>query len=295
MSTDAAPTGILLVDKPADMTSHDVVAVMRRRAGTRRVGHAGTLDPGATGVLVVGVGRGTRLLHFLVGADKEYRATIRLGESTTTDDADGDVVAEADASALGSDQVRRAMARLTGRLDQVPSQVSAVKVDGRAAHARVRAGEQVDLAPRPVDVGAFDLLELRSGGSTCDVDVHVACSSGTYVRALARDLGTLLGVGGHVLTLRRTRVGPFAIEDAVPLADVPEGLGGHLIPLGEAAARFLPSRILDLDVAGGVRHGVAPPPTGRPGPVALLDAEGHLLAVAEDRGPRAALAAVFVG
>lgn len=293
--TADTPTGVLLVDKPADMTSHDVVAVLRRRAGTRRVGHAGTLDPGATGVLVVGVGRGTRLLHFLVGADKEYRATIRLGASTTTDDADGDVLDEADASRLGEDQLRRAMARLTGRLDQVPSRVSAVKVDGRAAHERVRAGEQVDLAPRPVEVSVFDLLDRRPDGRTCDIDVHVACSSGTYVRALARDLGAMLGVGGHVRTLRRTRVGPFALEEAVALDDIPEGLGDHLIPLGEAAARFLPSRTLDIDVAGAVRHGVAPPPTGRPGPVALLDAEGHLLAVAEDRGPRAALAAVFVG
>ena len=232
MSTGDGPTGVLLVDKPADMTSHDVVAVLRRRAGTRRVGHAGTLDPGATGVLVVGVGRGTRLLHFLVGADKEYRATMRLGLSTTTDDADGEVLAEADASGLRSPDVRRAMARLTGRIDQVPSRVSAGKVGGRAAHERVRAGEDVELAARPVDVTAFELLDLRPGGGTCDLDVHVACSSGTYVRALARDLGALLGVGGHVLALRRTRVGPFTVDEAVPLDEVPEGLGEHLVPLG---------------------------------------------------------------
>jgi tRNA pseudouridine55 synthase len=293
------PAGLLVVDKPPGYTSHDVVAVVRRRASTRKVGHAGTLDPAATGVLVLGVSRGTRLLGFLVGADKDYDAVVRLGEATTTDDAQGDVVSRARACDLRDDDVRAAMGGLTGDIVQVPSTVSAIKVDGRPAHARVRAGEEVVLTPRPVHVAAFDLLaraEAASAGSgVVDLRVHVSCSSGTYVRALARDLGAALGVGGHVRELRRTRVGPFTLADATPLDDVPEGLAPALLPLGQAVSRFLPCRVLDAGEAGGVGHGVPPPATGRPGPVALLDGSGALLAVAEDRGPRAALTAVFVG
>lgn len=293
--TGSTSDGLLVVDKRAGMTSHDVVAVVRRRAGTRRVGHAGTLDPSATGVLVLGLGRGTRLLHYLVGSDKEYRATIRLGVTTSTDDADGDPLAHADASGVPRDAVATAMRTLTGAIAQVPSQVSAVKVDGRAAHARVRAGEQVELAPRTVRVDAFDLLDVRRAADTVDLDVHVVCSSGTYVRALARDLGAALGVGGHVRSLRRTRVGPFTLADSVLLDAIPDGLGATVHPLGSAASKFLPYRTLEPDDAARVGHGIAPAPTGRPGPVALLAPDGRLLAVAEDRGPRAALSAVFVG
>jgi tRNA pseudouridine55 synthase len=289
------PTGMLVVDKPAGMTSHDVVAVVRKRAGTRRVGHAGTLDPAATGVLVLGLGRGTRLLHYLVGSDKQYQATIRLGVATSTDDADGEVLLQADASGVDRPSIRSAMATLTGTIEQVPSQVSAVKVAGRSAHALVRAGEQVQLAPRAVAVHAFDLVDVRHAGEALDLDVAVSCSSGTYVRALARDLGAALRVGGHVRTLRRTRVGPFSLADAHRLDAVPDGLGSTLLPLGQAAARFLPFRTLEGPDAARVGHGIPPTPTGRPGPVALLDPDGHLLAVAEDRGPRAALSAVFVG
>jgi tRNA pseudouridine55 synthase len=294
-----APAGLLVVDKPPGYTSHDVVAVVRRRASTRKVGHAGTLDPAATGVLVLGVSRGTRLLHFLVGADKCYDAVVRLGEVTVTDDAQGEVVSRTEASSLRDDDVRAAMALLTGDIRQVPSAVSAIKVDGRRAHARVRAGEQVVLAPRPVRVTAFDLLDRSDtashGTGVVNLTVRVSCSSGTYVRALARDLGAALGVGGHVRVLRRTQVGPFTVADATPLDDVPDGLGAALLPLGAAVSRFLPCRVLDATEAGGVGHGLPPTATGRPGPVALLDDAGSLLAVAEDRGPRAALTAVFVG
>ncbi len=295
MSEPAAPCGLLVVDKPAGITSHGVVARVRRLAGTRKVGHAGTLDPSATGVLVLGVGRATRLLHFLVGADKQYRATIRLGVSTTTDDADGDVLRRTEATVVDASTLAAAMAALTGSLDQVPSAVSAVKVDGRAAHRRVRDGEAVVLAPRRVHVTAFDLQERREGVGVVDLDVTVDCSSGTYVRALARDLGTALGVGGHVLTLRRTRVGPFTLEQATGLDDVPPGLGDALLSPEHGVRQFLPTRVLDGDAAVGVTHGVAPTATGTPGPVALLDEHGRLLAVAEDRGPRAALSAVLVG
>jgi tRNA pseudouridine55 synthase len=289
------PCGLLVVDKPGSMSSHGVVGRVRRLAGTRRVGHAGTLDPMATGVLVLGVGRGTRLLTYLVGADKEYVATIRLGASTTTDDAEGDVVSTSDASHLAAPEVRAAMGGLRGTIDQVPSAVSAIKVDGKRAYARVRDGEDVVLPARRVTVTAFDLLTARTEEPFVDVDVHVACSSGTYVRALARDLGATLGVGGHLTALRRTRVGPFTLQAAHRLDDLAAPLDDALVPLGAAAASFLPERTLTDDEAAGVRHGVAPAPTGTSGAVALRDAEGALVAVAEDVGPRAGLRAVFVG
>lgn len=289
----AAPTGLLVVDKPPQMSSHAVVGRVRRILGTRRVGHAGTLDPMATGVLVLGVGRGTRLLHYLVGADKTYTATMRLGQSTTTDDADGELLGQVDASGCTLDDVRAAAATLTGEIEQVPSAVSAIKVDGRRAYARVRAGEEVSLPPRRVTVHDLRVDGARVVGPCLDVDVRVDCSSGTYVRALARDLGTLLGVGGHLSALRRTRVGPFGLDDAVEL----EGLSAdvRLRALGDAAAAFLPTRTLTADEAARVAHGVPPSPSDVPGPVALLDEDGSLLAVAQDAGPRAGLRAVFVG
>ena len=201
----SAPDGLLVVDKPAGWTSHDVVGRCRRLAGTKKVGHAGTLDPMATGVLVLGVGRATRLLGHLALTDKAYDATIRLGATTVTDDAEGEVVEQRDASGVSDEALAAAMAALTGPLSQVPSSVSAVKVDGVRSYARVRAGQAVELAPRSVVVSRFALRDRRGP----DVDVTVACTSGTYVRALARDLGAALGVGGHLTALRRTRVGPF--------------------------------------------------------------------------------------
>jgi len=211
--------GLLLVDKPAGCTSHDVVSRVRRVLGLRRVGHAGTLDPMATGLLVVAVDRATRLLGHLAMTDKTYLATIRLGVRTDSDDADGTVIATADPAridAVVDAALRTAMTTLTGQLMQVPSAVSAIKVDGRRAYHRVRAGEQVELAARPVTVSRFDLLDdPRRSPATLDLDVVVDCGTGTYVRSLARDLGDALGVGGHLTALRRTRVGPFAVEDAV--------------------------------------------------------------------------------
>src|ERR1700712_2502617 len=207
-----APEGLVVVDKPPGWTSHDVVGKLRRLARTRRVGHAGTLDPMATGVLICGIGRATRLLGHLALTDKTYTATIRLGVRTPTDDAEGEVPASAAVSAT-DEAVVSAMADLTGDIDQVPSSVSAIKVNGQRAYARVRAGEDVELAARPVRVSRFELLARRGP----DLDVVVDCSTGTYVRALARDLGDALGCGGHLTALRRTRVGPFRVEDAVPL------------------------------------------------------------------------------
>jgi tRNA pseudouridine55 synthase len=294
VSPEAEPRpGLLVVDKPAGLTSHAVVGRVRRLLGTRRVGHAGTLDPMATGVLVLGVGRGTRLLHYVVGADKEYEATVRLGASTTTDDAEGETVRTVDTTAVQERDVTSAVAAFVGEIDQVPSAVSAIKVDGRRAYARVRAGEDVALAARRVTVSRFDILDVRRVGGLLDVDVWVACSSGTYVRALARDLGATLGVGGHLTALRRTRVGPFTLGEALALDEV--GPSCPLIDLGAAASMVLPVRTLDPDEAQRARHGVAPGPSHRSGPVALLDRDGSLVAVGEDAGPRADLRAVFVG
>ncbi|MBF5080725.1 tRNA pseudouridine(55) synthase TruB [Quadrisphaera sp. INWT6] len=243
-----APSGLLVIDKPAGMTSHDVVSRLRRLAGTRRVGHAGTLDPAATGVLLVGVERATRLLTHLVGAEKEYLATVRFGVATHTDDAEGDVLARADASHLTRAHVERAAAALTGALDQVPSSVSAKKVDGQRAHALVRAGQEVVLEARPVVVSAFEVLDVRParderapGVAALDADVRVVVSSGTYVRALARDAGAALGVGGSLTALRRTRVGGYRDDVAASLEQLAEdGVDAHRLDLATAAGAEFP-------------------------------------------------------
>jgi tRNA pseudouridine55 synthase len=205
-----APDGLVVVDKPQGWTSHDVVGRTRRLARTRKVGHAGTLDPMATGVLVLGIGKATRLLGHLALTEKQYDGTIRLGQTTVTDDAEGEVVTTHDASAVTDEAIAAGVATLTGEIQQVPTAVSAVKVDGVRSYARVRAGEDVELKARPVTVSRFEVLARRGD----DLDVTVTCSSGTYVRALARDLGAALGVGGHLTALRRTRVGPFELAAA---------------------------------------------------------------------------------
>ncbi len=212
-------SGLVVVDKPSGWTSHDVVGRMRRLAGTRKVGHSGTLDPMATGVLVLGINRATRLLGHLTLADKEYLATIRLGQSTITDDAEGDVVETASVAHLDEAAIRAVLGPLTGDIQQVPSSVSAIKVDGVRSYARVRSGEDVALKARPVRVSVFEVISSRREGDYFDVDVRVVCSSGTYVRALARDLGAALGVGGHLTALRRTRVGAFALDRAHTLEE----------------------------------------------------------------------------
>src|SRR5688500_16177061 len=214
------PPGLLLVDKPAGMTSHDVVARARRVLSVRKVGHAGTLDPMATGLLVLGVAAATRLLGHVAGHDKTYDATIRLGAVTVTDDREGEVLSTASTAVLDDDAIRAALAAQTGALQQVPSSVSAVKVDGRRSYDRVRAGEAVELAPRSVTVHGLDVHRIdRPTPDLVDVDVTVSCTAGTYIRAIARDAGALLGVGGHLTALRRTQSGPFTIERAAPVED----------------------------------------------------------------------------
>jgi tRNA pseudouridine55 synthase len=285
--------GLVVVDKPAGLTSHDVVARIRRLAGTRRVGHAGTLDPMATGVLVVGVGRATRLLGYLARTEKAYDATIRLGTSTLTDDAEGEITGRADASGVDDDAVMAEMAALTGEIDQVPSAVSAVKVDGVRSYRRVRSGQEVELPARSVLVSTFEAVDIRRAGEFVDVDVHVVCSSGTYIRALARDLGAALGVGGHLTALRRTRVGPYRLSDAHPLDALGERF--EVMPLEQAAAAAFPRLDVDDETARLVAHGAPLPRTGLRGPVAVFGPDGTLLSLVEDRGPRAKHLAVFVG
>ncbi len=290
--------GLVVVDKPAGWTSHDVVARTRRLAGTRKVGHAGTLDPMATGVLLLGVGRATRLLGHLQLADKEYLATMRLGWTTVTDDAEGDLVERADASGVTDDAIRAAVLPLTGDIEQVPTAVSAIKVDGRRSYARVRAGEDVQLPARPVTVSTFEVTDVRhlqvDGLAVVDVDARVVCSSGTYVRALARDLGAALGVGGHLTMLRRTRVGGFDLDVASTLEEL-ERSWQH-VALDDAARAAFPSLDLDEAAAGEVRFGraLADVDLGAPGPVALFAPDGRFLALYEQRGGSARAVAVFV-
>lgn len=297
-----APDGLVVVDKPAGWTSHDVVAKLRGLAGTRKVGHAGTLDPMATGVLVLGVGRATRLLTYVVGADKEYTATIRLGEATTTDDAEGELVARTDAAAVPPERIAEGVAALTGDIQQVPSAVSAIKVDGQRAYARVRAGEDVTLAARPVTVSRFAVHDVRpvalGDGTALDVDVTVVCSSGTYIRALARDLGAALDVGGHLTALRRTRVGGYGLDVARALEDLeaePAGVPLPTLPLAAAARATFPVRELTDAETRALSYGQRIPAGGAGAgvTVAAIAPDGALVALLEDRGPHARPVLVF--
>lgn len=291
--TEAA--GIAVVDKPAGWTSHQVVGRCRRILGTRKVGHAGTLDPMATGVLIIGVNRATRLLGHLMLTEKEYAATIRLGVTTVTDDAEGDPTGAPGAAGIGEPEVRAAVAGFVGAIMQVPTAVSAIKVDGRRAYARVRAGEDVSLPARPVTVHAFDLHEVRpafaDGVPVLDCDVTVRCSSGTYIRALARDIGARLGTGGHLTALRRTRVGPFGLDRAHVVDADMDTL--PLIGLDRVAAETFPTLAVDESTAAAVRHGQRLPGVRLDGLTALLD-EGRFLALYRPDGDRAVPEAVFV-
>jgi tRNA pseudouridine55 synthase len=288
--TAEVAAGLLVVDKPAGMTSHTVVSRIRRLAGTRKVGHAGTLDPMATGVLVVGVGRATRLLGHLMLTEKSYDATIRLGASTTTDDAEGEVTSTATLERVDEAAVREALAAFIGDIEQVPTAVSAIKVDGKRAYARVRDGEKVELKPRPVTIHELTVREV----ALPDVRISVRCSSGTYIRAIARDLGAALGVGGHLTALRRTAVGVFDLDAARTLDELAKDLA--IMPIAEAARRTFPSVDLDAEQARVVRFGravdLALPGAGEH---ALFSPDGEFLALYAPDGQRARPVAVFVG
>ncbi len=291
MTEPGRTSGLVVVDKPAGITSHDVVARVRRLAGTRKVGHAGTLDPMATGVLVLGVERATRLLGHLMLTDKAYDATVRLGVATTTDDAEGEVLSTAASDGIDEDMVRSTFAGFTGDLLQVPTAVSAIKVDGRRAYARVRAGEQVELEPRPVTVHELAVHDVRSEGAVIDVDISLRCTSGTYVRAIARDAGVRLGVGGHLTALRRTAVGPYGLDGARTLDQLAHSF--EVLPIAAAARAAFPSVELDEADARDVRFGRSLE-LDLAGLTALFGPDGEFLALYEPREGGARPVAVFV-
>ncbi|WP_271983517.1 tRNA pseudouridine(55) synthase TruB [Pseudoclavibacter terrae] len=281
------PSGVLLLDKPQGPTSHTLVAMTRRALGTRKVGHAGTLDPMATGLMILGVGGATRLLTYFVGDDKEYFATVRLGVSTNTEDAEGEVTATAAASAVAAvtpERVEAAMSALRGPISQIPSAVSAIKVDGVRAYKRVRDGEAVQLAARDVTISELELLASRSTIAeeqpVIDLDIRVSCSSGTYIRALARDLGAALSTGAHLTALRRTRVGDFGIEDAVaPDAD---DLGARLLAPAQAALRRFRGFEATAEQAADLRNGkkLRLETGADDGLLAAIDPDGDLIGIA---------------
>ncbi|WP_255396644.1 tRNA pseudouridine(55) synthase TruB [Mycobacterium sp. E3198] len=277
--------GIVVVDKPPGMTSHDVVGRCRRIFATRRVGHAGTLDPMATGVLVIGVDRATKILGLLTAASKSYAATIRLGQTTSTEDAEGEVLQSVPAGHLTDAAIGAAIDGLRGDIEQVPSAVSAIKVDGRRAYRLVREGQAVELAARPVRIDRFDVRAVRRAGDVVDVDVEVDCSSGTYIRALARDLGAELGVGGHLTALRRTRVGRFGLDRAHSLDDLAER-PRLTWPLDEACLLLFPRRDLSAEQAEAAGNGRPLPAAGIDGVYAAADAGGRVIALLRDDGSR---------
>ncbi|MFD0310591.1 tRNA pseudouridine(55) synthase TruB [Streptomyces sp. NPDC127119] len=294
------PDGLVIVDKPSGFTSHDVVAKMRGIARTRRVGHAGTLDPMATGVLVLGVEKATKLLGHLALTEKEYLGTIRLGQNTLTDDAEGDLTSSADASQVTRDAIDAGIAKLSGDIMQVPSKVSAIKINGVRSYKRAREGEDFEIPARPVRISSFAVYDVRGavaedGTPVLDLVVSVVCSSGTYIRALARDLGADLGVGGHLTALRRTRVGPYKLDTARTLDQLQEEL--TVMPVAEAAATAFPRWDVDTKRAqlltNGVRLEMPEEYTGA-GAVGVFDPEGRFLALVEEQKGKAKSLAVFV-
>jgi len=277
--------GLVVVDKPAGMTSHDVVGRCRRIFGTRRVGHAGTLDPMATGVLVIGIERATKILGLVTETSKSYAATVRLGQSTSTDDAEGELLQQVSAQNVTDEAIEAAIAALRGDIAQVPSAVSAIKVDGQRAYRLAREGRTVELAARPVRIDRFELLVVRRHGELVDVDVEVDCSSGTYIRALARDIGAALEVGGHLTRLRRTRVGRFGVDQARSLDDLAEQPGLSMT-LDEACLLLFPHRQLTDEEADAVANGRALSPASIDGVYAAHTADGRVIGLLRDDGPK---------
>ena len=277
--------GLVVVDKPAGMTSHDVVARCRRIFGTRRVGHAGTLDPMATGVLVIGIERATKILGWVTETSKSYAATVRLGQSTSTEDAEGELLQQVSAQNVTDEAIEAAIAALRGDIAQVPSAVSAIKVDGQRAYRLAREGHTVELAARPVRIDRFEVLAVRRHGELVDVDVEVDCSSGTYIRALARDLGAALAVGGHLTALRRTGVGRFGLDQARSLDELAER-PQLSCTLDEACLQMFARRDLTAEESDAAANGRALTPAGIDGVYAGQDADGRVIALLRDDGPR---------
>ncbi|XVV17802.1 tRNA pseudouridine(55) synthase TruB [Actinoplanes sp. CA-131856] len=271
------------------MTSHDVVSRIRRLAKTRRVGHGGTLDPMATGVLIIGVNKATRLLTYVIGSSKSYAATIRLGQSTITDDAEGEVTSTTPAGHVADEAIHEGLARQRGEIDQVPSAVSAIKINGERAYKRVREGEEVEIPARRVTISRLDVLDIRRDGDFVDVDVDVTCSSGTYIRSIARDLGAGLGVGGHLTALRRTAVGGMTLDEALTLDQLAEREPDDVVtlPMADAARQAFPQREATADEARVLSHGGPLAPVGIEGPYAVFSPQGDVLAIVSEREGRA--------
>jgi tRNA pseudouridine55 synthase len=272
--------GFLLIDKASGMTSHDVVAMARKKLDTKKVGHAGTLDPMATGVLVLGVGIATRLLTYITDGKKTYEATILLGKSTHTDDKDGDLTFTGDQeiiSKISDDQIKGELAKFIGKIKQRPSSVSAIKIDGKTAHARVRAGESVEIAERDVTIYELITKDIRNLSNVIEVDISVTCSAGTYIRAIARDLGSNLNIGGHLIALRRSLVSPFSIEQCKQVKDA------DLIPVGELIEKLFPTRNLDLAQSSEIRFGRVIEQNSKEGVFAALDNQGNFVALLENK------------
>ena len=284
--------GFLVVDKAPGMTSHDVVAVARKALGTRKVGHAGTLDPMATGVLVLGFGNGTRLLQYITDGDKSYTATIILGAATVTDDREGEVLSESNASHITDDQIKTGLAKMIGEIQQRPSSVSAVKVDGERAYDRVRAGEVFELAARTITISALDILEIRHLGARIEIDIDVTCSAGTFIRAIARDLGSDLQVGGHLSALRRTRVAGFPISQAISFEDLKAQLFSPLA-LADVARATFQVRELGLDEVQELSFGRPLQANATDVIFAALSPDDRLIALLKNESGKAKPIAVF--
>ena len=284
--------GFLVVDKEPDMTSHDVVAIARRALGTRKVGHAGTLDPMATGVLVLGFNNGTRLLQYITDGDKSYQATVVLGASTVTDDFEGEVIATADASAITDDQINVELDTMRGTFMQRPSSVSAVKVDGERAYDRVRSGETVVLASREVTISQLDVLEIRRIDKKIEIDIEVTCSAGTYIRSIARDCGDALKVGGHLSALRRTRVAGFTTDGAASIAGLKNSEFSPL-DLADVARVTFPVRDIALDEKLELSFGRSLAPNSAEGIYAGISSSNELIALLSNVDGKAKPIAVF--
>ena len=269
--------GFALINKAPGITSHDVVAQARKRYGTKKVGHAGTLDPMATGVLVLGIGSATRLLQYVTDGTKKYEATIRLGQSTHTDDREGEVIATTNAAGISEDEIKSGLKNFIGKIKQKPSSVSAIKIDGKRAHQRVRDGEVVDIPARDVEVMDIEIANISIVGEFVDIQVTVTCSAGTYIRAIARDLGDLLKVGGHLTSLNRTLVSPFDISECADLTD------SKLISTADGISRILPVRTIDLAEANEISFGRAIDASNKSGAVAALDQGGEFIALLLDK------------
>lgn len=284
--------GFLVVDKAPGMTSHDVVAIARRALNTRKVGHAGTLDPMATGVLVLGFNNGTRLLQYITDGDKSYTATIVLGAATTTDDHEGEIIATADATQVSDEEIKRILGGMVGEIMQRPTNVSAIKVDGKRAYDRARSGEEFALPARKVTISQLDILAIRRKEATTLVDIEVTCSAGTYIRAIARDLGAELKVGGHLNVLRRTRVAGFSLNTSVDIAQLKAGSFTTLV-LADVARATFPVRELDHEEVMELSFGRALPVNPGDGIFAALSPDNRLIALLQNSADKAKPVAVF--